>query len=254
MSDILKALGDLKIDSLFILAGLVFVFVGVVGNISGKINPSKMGRLAAIVVGALLIAAGVWMHTPAGTGMSLSDASQTTQQPRGASAPPPPHESTPSPPSPPPQQSAPPSPSPQQSAAAPPAPLPHQSGAAPLPPSSQHSDLATQQPTLGLRPRTTQQPGRGIDCRAQNEPIQVLICADADLAEWDGRMYAKYTEKRQDGRDVQRFTHEQVTWLAFRDAQCGIPKKGNHTAEQLAFAKPCVLRMMMDRVKELDSK
>jgi hypothetical protein len=49
-------------DTLFLLVGLAFVAVAVLGNISGKINPGKVGRIAAAIVGASLVSCGFWYH------------------------------------------------------------------------------------------------------------------------------------------------------------------------------------------------
>src|SRR5262245_47887481 len=108
--------------------------------------------------------------------------------------------------------------------------------------------------SANLRPRIHEQPSKGINCTSQKEPIERLICADADLAEWDARMDAIYTRRLNDGRNKERFRQEQSNWIALRDTQCKIPKAGNSSAAELAPAKPCVLRMMQDRVAELTSK
>jgi hypothetical protein len=49
-------------DTLLLLVGLGFAAVAVLGNISGKISPGKGGRIAAALVGAALIAGGLWYH------------------------------------------------------------------------------------------------------------------------------------------------------------------------------------------------
>jgi hypothetical protein len=55
--------------------------------------------------------------------------------------------------------------------------------------------------SANLRPRIHEQPSKGINCTSQREPIERLICADADLAEWDARMDAiihKEIERREE--------------------------------------------------------
>jgi uncharacterized protein YecT (DUF1311 family) len=108
--------------------------------------------------------------------------------------------------------------------------------------------------SANLRPRIHEQPSKGINCTSQKEPIERLICADADLAEWDARMDTIYTRKLNDGRNKERLRQEQSNWIALRDTQCKVPKAGNWSAAELASAKPCVLRMMQARVDELTSK
>ena len=60
--DVLKILSEMSWDTLFILVGLAFVAVAVLGNITGKIRPGKGGRIAAGVIGAGLFAGGIWYH------------------------------------------------------------------------------------------------------------------------------------------------------------------------------------------------
>jgi uncharacterized protein YecT (DUF1311 family) len=104
----------------------------------------------------------------------------------------------------------------------------------------------------GLTPRTYQQPS--IDCRAPNEPIEHLICADGDLAEWDGRMGRLFRARLNDGRDRERFTAQQRAWIARRDAECGVPKSGSYSIAQLAPLKPCIVRMTRERANQLASE
>jgi hypothetical protein len=62
-ADVLQILSEMSWDTLFLLVGLGFVAVAVLGNISGKISPGKGGRIAAGFVGASLIACGFWYHS-----------------------------------------------------------------------------------------------------------------------------------------------------------------------------------------------
>jgi uncharacterized protein YecT (DUF1311 family) len=104
-----------------------------------------------------------------------------------------------------------------------------------------------------LRPRTGEKPS--VDCNKPNEPIENLLCADADLAEWDGRMGQTYQRKlsglNPNGQAVLR--QRQRDWLKIRDATCNVPKTGNWNAGDLAPAKPCILQMMKQRVAELNN-
>jgi hypothetical protein len=59
---ILQILSEMSWDTLFLLVGLAFVAVAVLGNISGKISPGKQGRIAAGIIGACLFAGGIWYH------------------------------------------------------------------------------------------------------------------------------------------------------------------------------------------------
>jgi len=63
VADLLKELTQARPDTLFVLCGLAFLAVAVLGNISGKIQPGKEGRIASGVLGPVLIIVGLWMHT-----------------------------------------------------------------------------------------------------------------------------------------------------------------------------------------------
>jgi uncharacterized protein YecT (DUF1311 family) len=108
--------------------------------------------------------------------------------------------------------------------------------------------------SVHLIPRTGQNPS--VDCNRTNEPIENLLCADADLAEWDGRMGQIYQRKlRQLSSDDQRsFRQRQREWLNIRDATCRVSKSGSWNAADLAPAKPCILQMMKQRVAELNNQ
>jgi len=50
------------LGTIFVLAGLAFMGIAVVGKIIGKIEPGKGGRIAAGVLGTVLLLAGIQMH------------------------------------------------------------------------------------------------------------------------------------------------------------------------------------------------
>jgi WXXGXW repeat (2 copies) len=60
--DFLGHLVDAPFANILIIAGLLFLGIGVVGKITGKIEPSTMGRLMASLLGLVLLAAGVATH------------------------------------------------------------------------------------------------------------------------------------------------------------------------------------------------
>ena len=53
---------DAPLTNLCVLAGLAFLGVAIVGNISGKIQPGTYGRLAAGALGSLLLLYGIANH------------------------------------------------------------------------------------------------------------------------------------------------------------------------------------------------
>ena len=61
-SGVLKVLTELSFDNLFVIIGLGFIAVAVFGNISGRINPDKKGRIASGIVGAGLLVSGLVWH------------------------------------------------------------------------------------------------------------------------------------------------------------------------------------------------
>jgi len=62
MSDWLKVFGEMSLDNLFVIAGLAFLAIGVIGRISGKIDPSPRARGLSAAVGICLVLSGVWIH------------------------------------------------------------------------------------------------------------------------------------------------------------------------------------------------
>lgn len=61
MGDVLKILIECSYDNLFVLAGLVFMGIAIVGNI-WKIQPGKWGRIGSATLSPILICTGLWMH------------------------------------------------------------------------------------------------------------------------------------------------------------------------------------------------
>jgi len=62
MSDWLKVFGEMSLDNLFVIAGLAFLGIGIVGKISGKIDPSPRARAISAMVGVCLVLSGIWIH------------------------------------------------------------------------------------------------------------------------------------------------------------------------------------------------
>jgi hypothetical protein len=62
MQDVMARLIDVPMARMFLGAGLLFLFVAVVGRIEGKIEPGNVGRIGATVIGLVLMAAGIAMH------------------------------------------------------------------------------------------------------------------------------------------------------------------------------------------------
>jgi uncharacterized caspase-like protein len=107
-------------------------------------------------------------------------------------------------------------------------------------------------PSNTLIPRTNQQ--ASFNCSKPSEPLEQLICADAELAEWDGRMGSVYFRKRDDGRNRVQYIQQQRDWIARRDAQCQVPKSGDWSIASLTPLKPCILEAIKQRYNELLSQ
>ncbi len=60
------AIFSAPVATLFIIAGLLFLAIGVVGSIKGRIQPGKTGRIMSGVAGAILIVMGLLMHQKSG--------------------------------------------------------------------------------------------------------------------------------------------------------------------------------------------
>lgn len=62
MQDVMVKLVDLPLARMFVLAGVVFLLVAVMGRIEGKIDPGHAGRVGASIIGVLLMAVGLAMY------------------------------------------------------------------------------------------------------------------------------------------------------------------------------------------------
>ncbi|WP_446810115.1 LCCL domain-containing protein [Methylomonas sp. 2BW1-5-20] len=62
MEEIVKTLFSAPLATVFVMAGLIFLLVAVVGNISGRIEPGPKGRIFSGVLGLVCVAVGLTMH------------------------------------------------------------------------------------------------------------------------------------------------------------------------------------------------
>ena len=78
MDDLIKA----QPDSLFILAGLILIAIGVIGSIKTYIDPGRWGRIAALGIGTVLVIVGFVLYAKqpasAATAPATTPASATT--------------------------------------------------------------------------------------------------------------------------------------------------------------------------------
>ncbi len=59
MQDVLLRLVDVPMVRMFVLAGIFFLLIAVLGKIEGKIEPGRIGRIGAAILGAVLILIGL---------------------------------------------------------------------------------------------------------------------------------------------------------------------------------------------------
>jgi hypothetical protein len=61
--EMLKVLTECSLDNLFVLTGILFMGIAVLGDISTWIRPGKPGRFAAAILSPILLSAGIWIHS-----------------------------------------------------------------------------------------------------------------------------------------------------------------------------------------------
>lgn len=62
MQDVILRLVDVPMVRMFVLSGIIFLMIAVLGKIEGKIEPGRIGRIGAAILGAVLIVIGLAMQ------------------------------------------------------------------------------------------------------------------------------------------------------------------------------------------------
>lgn len=62
MQEVITRLVDVPFARMFVLAGIVFLIIAVLGKVEGKIDPGKIGRVGASVLGIVLLIIGIVMQ------------------------------------------------------------------------------------------------------------------------------------------------------------------------------------------------
>ncbi len=62
MQEVILRLADVPIARMFVLAGIVFLVIAVLGKVEGKIEPGQVGRIGASILGIVLMVIGVIMQ------------------------------------------------------------------------------------------------------------------------------------------------------------------------------------------------
>jgi hypothetical protein len=78
MVELLSHLADAPLANILVLAGLAFLGIGVIGKISGKLEPSAAGRVMCGVLGTVLLVFGIYAHATVDTARA-----QSKQPPEG---------------------------------------------------------------------------------------------------------------------------------------------------------------------------
>jgi uncharacterized protein YecT (DUF1311 family) len=107
-------------------------------------------------------------------------------------------------------------------------------------------------PCDNLIPRGRERPS--FNCAHAQAPIERLICADADLAHWDGemsRVYVEQLDQQKTPEDKQKLTKQQHEWMNERDDKCDIPDAGDFPLEKLCGKKDCILSLIKARLDAL---
>jgi len=103
------------------------------------------------------------------------------------------------------------------------------------------------------RPRGRERPS--FNCANAQEPIEHLICADADLAYWDGemgRVYHGQLDQQKTSEAKRDLNKQQNEWQRRRDNQCDIPDAGDFPPAKLCGKKDCILGQIKVRIGELE--
>jgi hypothetical protein len=86
MHDVVTRLVDVPLTRMFVLAGVIFLLVAVLGRIEGKIEPGRLGRIGASVVGSILLLVGLAMHVLEGESLRAWLRENAPQQPTAGRA------------------------------------------------------------------------------------------------------------------------------------------------------------------------
>lgn len=62
MYEFFKTIATMPITQIFVIAGIIFLLIAVIGDISGKISPGKTGRIASGTIGVILLGIGFGMY------------------------------------------------------------------------------------------------------------------------------------------------------------------------------------------------
>jgi uncharacterized protein YecT (DUF1311 family) len=99
-----------------------------------------------------------------------------------------------------------------------------------------------------LVPRNTEKPS--FDCSKARTASARLICADAELAKLDGQLGVAFQKRKAQisTPDQSKFIGGQLAWIKDRNERCGLVGKNDASVEVLAGSKPCMVRLIRERI------
>jgi uncharacterized protein YecT (DUF1311 family) len=102
-----------------------------------------------------------------------------------------------------------------------------------------------------LSPRGSENPS--FDCSRGKTLAARLICADGELARFDGERGVGFQRRKAQipASDQTRLVEEQLAWIRDGNARCELVGKNTATTEVLASWKPCMLSVIQERVAYL---
>jgi hypothetical protein len=62
MQDVILKLVDVPMVRMFVLAGIIFLMIAVLGKIEGKIEPGSIGRIGSAILGAVRNHDAIWRN------------------------------------------------------------------------------------------------------------------------------------------------------------------------------------------------
>jgi uncharacterized protein YecT (DUF1311 family) len=95
--------------------------------------------------------------------------------------------------------------------------------------------------------------GPSFDCKKASSTLEVLICLDSELSEWDKRTAAAYRGRLNSlsQSDRARFAEEQRQWAESRDIACNIVPAATWAKDALQAAKGCLLPLIVSRASDI---
>jgi uncharacterized protein YecT (DUF1311 family) len=95
--------------------------------------------------------------------------------------------------------------------------------------------------------------GPGFECKKASSTLEVLICLDSELSEWDNKMAVAYRGRLNglSASDRPRFVEEQRQWAESREIACNIVPAATWAKDALQAAKACLLPLIVARASDI---